>query len=230
MSPDDLIIPKKLYQFILLFIIIYFNYKILVIKRITIPDKISVIIPTYNRGKLVTKAIKSALNQTYNNIEVIVVDDCSTDNTEIEIKKINDSRIKFIKLKQKKGGNYARNRGVRIATGEFISFLDSDDIFYYNKLEKQINNIKNKKTDFDFCKIHIHIKNKYCMNFILPNISQEQSIIKGDIYDELTKDNFISTQSILVKKKEIEKFFFDINLPRLQDYDFLLKYPSLMRF
>ena len=61
------------------------------------------------------------------------------------------------------------------------------------------------------------------MNFILPNISQEQSIIKGDIYDELTKDNFISTQSILVKKKEIEKFFFDINLPRLQDYDFFLR-------
>ena len=210
-------------QLILLFIIIYFNYLIYINKRITIPDKISVVIPTYNREKLIIKAIKSALNQTYSNIEVIIVDDCSTDNTVIEVKKIHDSRIKIIKLRHKKGGNYARNKGIRLSTGEFIAFLDSDDIFYHDKLEKQINNIKNKKSDFDFCKIYIHINITFSTSFILPNRSQEESIINGDIFEELTKDNFISTQSILVKKKVIENIFFDINLPRLQDYDLLLR-------
>jgi glycosyltransferase involved in cell wall biosynthesis len=141
----------------------------------------------------------------------------------IEIKKIHDSRIKIIKLRYKKGGNYARNKGIRIATGEFIAFLDSDDIFYNDKLEKQIKNLKNKKADFDFCKIYVRVNITYSINFILPNRNQEQSIINGDIFEELTKDNFISTQAILVKKKVMEKFFFDINLPRLQDYDFLLR-------
>ena len=98
----------------------------------------------------------------------------------IEIKKIHDNRIKIIKLRNKKGGNYARNKGIRIATGEFIAFLDSDDIFYHDKLEKQINNLKSKKADFDFCKIYIHINITYSINFILPNRSQEQSIINGD--------------------------------------------------
>ena len=118
-------------------------------------NKISIIIPTFNREKIIEHSIKTVLNQTYNNIEIIVIDDCSTDDTESVINEIKDNRIRYIKLKKKKGANYARNLGINMASGKYISFLDSDDIFYNNKLIKQINNIENNKSDLDFIYMNI---------------------------------------------------------------------------
>ena len=78
-------------------------------KNIINNSKISIIIPTYNRAKIISKAIKSCLEQTYNSIEIIIIDDCSKDNTKEVIKKINDMRIKYIKLLKHKGASYSRN-------------------------------------------------------------------------------------------------------------------------
>ena len=75
---------------------------------------VSVIIPTYNRGRLILDSINSVLNQTYKNIELIVVDDCSTDDTEKTVKSIDDSRIKYIKLEKNSGACVARNKGIEI--------------------------------------------------------------------------------------------------------------------
>ena len=201
----------------------HFHIKINYIDYSIKNNKISIIIPTFNREKIIEHSIKTVLNQTYNNIEIIVIDDCSTDDTESVINEIKDNRIRYIKLKKKKGANYARNLGINMASGKYISFLDSDDIFYNNKLIKQINNIENNKSDLDFCKIRININNKNRFSFIIPNDKQELSIFKGNIFEELTKGNFISTQSILTKRTIIKKFLFDTNIPRLQDYDFLLR-------
>ena len=99
---------------------------------------VSVIIPTYNRGRLILDSINSVLNQTYKNIELIVVDDCSTDNTEEILKSINDSRIKYVKLEKNSGACIARNKGIELSTGEFIAFNDSDDLWITTKLEKQL--------------------------------------------------------------------------------------------
>ena len=95
-----------------------------------IQEKISVIIPSYNRGNLIGDSIKSVLNQTYKNLEVIVVDDGSTDNTKEEIDKIEDERVKYIKLIKNGGGSNARNIGIQNAIGKYISFQDSDDFYY----------------------------------------------------------------------------------------------------
>ena len=169
-------------------------------------NKIYIIIPTYNRAKLIGKSIKSVLNQTYNNFEIIVIDDCSSDNTNKEIFKIKDKRI------------------IKKSTGEYISFLDSDDIYSFNKLEKQIKNIKRNKSNFDFCKIRININIKNnIFSFTVPNSTQERNILKGKILDELCKGNFISTQSMLMNRKILEKYLFDIKMPRLQDYDLILR-------
>ncbi len=99
---------------------------------------VSVIIPTYNRANLVSRAIKSVLNQTYQDFEIIVVDDCSEDNTEEIVKSFNDSRIRYIKHKKNKGGSAARNTGIKRARGKYIAFLDDDDEWLPSKLEKQI--------------------------------------------------------------------------------------------
>ena len=189
-------------------------------------DLISVIIPTYNRSKLITKAIESVLNQTYKNLEVIVIDDCSIDNTEDVIKKINDKRLKYIKLDSNKGACYARNVGIKNAKGKYIAFQDSDDEFYPEKLEKQYNNLLKKKSDLDFCKILINDDT----NIVLPTDQQEKRILDNNIFDELCNGNFISTQAIIVKKELIEKYLFDINMPRMQEFDLLLRMGQNTKF
>lgn len=187
-----------------------------------VDSKISIIIPTYNRGNLICNSIKSVLNQTYKNFEVIVVDDGSIDNTREQIEKIKDNRIKYIKLYKNRGASNARNIGISQATGKYISFQDSDDVYYPDKLEKQIKNMFNMKSNFDFCKIKVFVNDSFSKFY--PNSRQEKSIREGNILKELiTYGNFISTQSILVKKNLLKKYFFDINLPRLQDFDIILR-------
>ena len=101
---------------------------------------VSVIIPTYNRAHLVGRAIQSVLEQTYKDFELIVIDDGSNDNTEYIIKEFQkkDKRIKYIAYKKNKGGSAARNAGIKSSKGEYIAFLDSDDEWLSEKLEKQI--------------------------------------------------------------------------------------------
>lgn len=89
---------------------------------------ISVIIPTYNRGHLIERAINSVLRQTYKKIEIIVVDDCSTDGTEEVMRQYtNNNKIKYVKLDKNSGACKARNTGIKVASGNVIAFLDSDD-------------------------------------------------------------------------------------------------------
>ncbi len=101
---------------------------------------ISVVIPVYNREDTISRAIDSVINQTIDNFEIVVVDDGSTDNTLEIIRSYEDDRIKIIKNSTNKGANAARNVGIRNATGDIISFLDSDDRYAENNLE-----VKRKK-------------------------------------------------------------------------------------
>ncbi|MET3319931.1 UNVERIFIED_ORG: glycosyltransferase involved in cell wall biosynthesis [Peribacillus simplex] len=110
---------------------------------------VSVIIPSYNPGLLIENAIRSIERQTYKNIEIIIIDDGSTDGT-IEWLKKNNKRFTFITQKNS-GAAAARNKGVSIASGNFIAFLDADDIWFPNKLKKQIRILQeNKEISFVF--------------------------------------------------------------------------------
>lgn len=105
-------------------------------------DLVSIITPTYNCAEYIKETIKSVLNQTYQNWEMIIVDDASKDNTEEVVKSIQDERIKYIKLLENSGAAVARNVAMNNAKGKYMAFLDSDDIWEKNKLEKQINFMK----------------------------------------------------------------------------------------
>jgi glycosyltransferase involved in cell wall biosynthesis len=100
---------------------------------------VSAVICTYRRAHLVTRAIKSVQEQSYKNIEIIVVDDASPDNTREVISQINDSRIRYIRHQTNKGLPAARNTGIREAKGEYIAFLDDDDEWLPDKTAKQLN-------------------------------------------------------------------------------------------
>jgi len=205
----------------IIFILLFYIEFLLERNKISLNDKISVIIPTYNRGKSIIQSINSVLEQTYHNLEILIVDDCSTDDTEYLISKIDDPRVKYIKLKENKGASFARNIGIKIATGKYITFQDSDDLYKTNKIEKQYINLIKKNSDFDFCKICIHLNNS--LKVIFPRQYQQRSIAKKKINEELCNGNFVSTQSILVKNTVIKNNLFDIDFPRLQDYDLALR-------
>lgn len=102
--------------------------------------KVSIITPTYNCARFIGETIESVINQTYQDWEMIIVDDCSSDNTEEIVKKYSkdDNRIKYVKLEQNSGAAMARNKAMELATGKYMAFLDSDDIWTKDKLDKQI--------------------------------------------------------------------------------------------
>ncbi|NQT33163.1 MAG: glycosyltransferase family 2 protein [Candidatus Omnitrophica bacterium] len=99
---------------------------------------ISIIIPTYNRAAMIKRAIESVLVQDYDNMEVIVVDDASKDNTPEVVRSVEDPRLIYIRRPENKGAAAARNTGMRQATGEYIAFLDSDDEYIPGKLGEQV--------------------------------------------------------------------------------------------
>lgn len=176
---------------------------------------ISVVMPTYNRAKTINRAIDSVLNQTYKDIEFIIVDDASTDNTEAIVKGYNDKRIKYIKLEENKGANYARNIGIENARYDYIAFHDSDDEWYLNKLEKQLKFLKDTNSDITFTSYTI--TGYDTGDVIIPNGKIKN--FNKDIYIK----SLVGTPTILGKKKCFLNIKFDSNLPRFQEWDLMMR-------
>lgn len=100
---------------------------------------VSVIMPSWNTSNFIAESIQSVIDQTYENWELIIVDDCSTDNPDEVVAKFKDKRIRYFKNEKNSGAALSRNRALREARGEWIAFLDSDDLWSPDKLEHQIN-------------------------------------------------------------------------------------------
>ena len=113
-------------------------------------ELVSVVIPAYNREKTIREAVESVLEQSYTNLEVIIVDDCSTDRTVEIVESIPDDRVIIIRCKENGGACRARNIGIENAKGEYIAFHDSDDIWHADKLEKSMYYLKKENVDFVF--------------------------------------------------------------------------------
>jgi glycosyltransferase involved in cell wall biosynthesis len=111
---------------------------------------VSIIMPAYNASQFISVAIKSVLAQTYENWELIIVDDCSTDNTEEVILSFNEKRIRLLKNRENSGAAVSRNWALREARGRWIAFLDSDDSWVPEKLEKQISFMETNNYKFTF--------------------------------------------------------------------------------
>jgi len=113
---------------------------------------VSIITPSFNSEKFIASTIRSVQDQTYSNWELLIVDDCSTDNTERIVADFtqNDNRIKFYKLTKNSGAGVARNQAVQMAGGKFIAFLDSDDVWKPEKLSKQTNYLISNNLPFTF--------------------------------------------------------------------------------
>jgi glycosyltransferase involved in cell wall biosynthesis len=184
---------------------------------------ISIIIPCYNSEKNIANTISSVLDQTYDNYEIIIVDDVSTDKTFEICSKLaeKNNKIKCFKLEKNSGGpSYPSNFGVSKASGDYVAFLDHDDIWFPNKLEKQVSLLVDKNLD---------MVSSYVTSVDTNNKEQTIKIIQESSYlAEILQRNFLTTLSTIVVKKEVfEKIGgFDISLKGPQDWDFYINFFS----
>ena len=178
---------------------------------------ISVVIPTYNRKELLKRSIDSVINQTIKPSEIIIVDDGSNDGTEAMVKKNYDS-LKLIKQKNK-GASAARNSGIRASSGEWICFLDSDDEWKNDKLEKQIAAVANN-SDYKF----FHSNEIWIKNGKRINQKKKHKKYGGDIFKKCLDMCRISPSSVLIDKNIFEEIgFFNENLVVCEDYELWLR-------
>lgn len=180
-------------------------------------ELISIVMPAYNCEKYIENSIKSVINQTYSNWELIIIDDGSKDKTLdiIKIFEIKDSRIKSYPNEKNMGVSATRNKGIYLALGEWIAFLDSDDLWEPSKLEKQFELIKSKEAEFTFTGSSYINENGENFKGIF-EVPQEVT------YKKLRNQNVISCSSVLIKKK----FFKDIKMEKddiHEDYAVWLK-------
>jgi len=183
---------------------------------------ISVVIPTFNRSRLLNKAIKSVLHQTYVDLELIVVDDGSEDLTKDLIESISDSRLKLI-VQENHGVSHARNRGIEASEGEWICFLDSDDSWLPNKLERQIETLQ----DDPRYKI-IYTNEIWIRNGVRVNQKKKHRKYSGWIYPFCLPLCIISPSSILLHRSIIEnEIGFDEDYPVCEDYELWLRIASI---
>lgn len=136
--------------------------------------------PSWNTDKFIAESIKSVLNQTYTCWELIIVDDCSTDNTDIVVSYFKDARIRYYKNKTNLGAALTRNKAIREAKGEWVAFLDSDDIWLPEKLERQLNFMKEHSYYFSY---HEYKKIDENSNPLNINVSGPKVITKRKMYN-----------------------------------------------
>lgn len=178
---------------------------------------ISVVIPTFNRASTIKGAIDSVLNQTYQNIEIIIVDDGSDDDTEEIINALNNHKIVYYKLDKNMGANLARNYGISNAKGDVIAFQDSDDVWHREKLEKQVNTMNEVNADVVFCAMEVSQDTK---KKVIPNKRLKSQFIS---FNKILMGSLASTQTLLVKKKCFKDTEFDPKISRLQDWDLVIR-------
>lgn len=192
-------------------------------------SKISVIITTYNRGYILGRGIQNILNQTYQNFELIVVNDNSTDDTEEVVKSFDDPRIRYIKNPENKGVSFARNLGIKEADCDHIIFQDDDDLSRLDKLEKlmKVMAYSDDNVGAVYHELNMYTdktgSGKYDVS-IIPDRAMADIRKKGYVYPALLPKNFFATPAILIKKNCLDKVgVFDEELTAYEDWELALR-------
>lgn len=174
---------------------------------------VSIITPVYNGEKFITQCIESVLNQEYTNWELIIIDDHSIDSTInlIEEYCLKDKRIKIIKNNKNKGVAYSRNQGLISAKGEFIAFLDSDDLWKEEKLEKQIDFMVKNNYKFTFCDYDVIDEEGIFLRKVTCNYDKVD-------YKVMLRKNYIGCLTVIIRSDILKKY----SIPQVRHEDYAL--------
>ena len=202
------------------------------IKNITLPNpssvvdspKVSVIVPTYNRADRLERALNSIVSQTYQDFELIVVDDGSTDKTSQLMKSF--PKAQYLYIKKNSGVSKARNVGLAFAKGELICFLDSDDLWKEKKIQIQSLWLENNK-DSQIC----YTDEIWVRNGVRVNPMNRHRKYSGDIFRHCLGLCIVSPSSVMIRAKLFDEIGnFDESLPACEDYDLWLRIASKYAF
>ncbi len=186
---------------------------------------VSVVIPVFQSADTIGEAIESVLNQTFQDFEIIVVDDGSTDSLDKAIQPFID---KIILLKQEnRGAAAARNTGVQHSSGEFIAFLDADDTWLPEKLALQLPLFDDQDVGVVFGNVQFYYR-KVLQKKTYFNLNKPE---RGFVFEPLFANDFVPFLSVLVRRKLVEEIgFFDESIRNVEDYDFLLRLAKICKF
>ena len=180
-------------------------------------NKVTVIIPTFNRGYCLAESIQSVLDQRFTDFDLIVVDDGSTDNTPEVLRKFHD--IQQIRLEENRGVSFARNQGIAVAKGEWIAFLDSDDLWEKKKLATQMKWVENHSDHHAIYTDEIWIRNG-----VRVNAMNKHRKYTGDIFRYCLPLCIVSPSSVLLHAELLSEVGgFDESMPVCEDYDLWLR-------
>lgn len=192
-------------------------------------DFVSVIIPTYNRARVLHRAMRSVLAQTHRNLELIIADDASTDDTEEMVKSFGDDRIVYLRQERNRGASAARNLGLAHARGALIAFQDSDDEWLLDNLERQIEALRaagpgygatfGMKLIYGHDEAHVYGEGRTC---VAPD--RDRPVTPGELTTQLLYGNLISPQTLLLTADAARKVGkFDERLPCNNDWEYMLR-------
>lgn len=213
---------------------------------------VSVVLPTFNRASYLPDAIQSALNQTFEDLEILIVDDGSTDGTREAIRELtNDKRVKYIS-QDNAGAAAARNKGIALATGDYIAFLDSDDIWHEDKIEIELSVInrlpqvdivcsdfsaidpKDGHMEYSFIRSYFSVFDEYNLGYQNVFMNRLTKVVGptwtvdtvhwGNIYETMLFGNVILTSTALFRKELFRNGVFDTRYETLEDYDLFLRF------
>jgi glycosyltransferase involved in cell wall biosynthesis len=193
------------------------------------PDKaplVSVVIPTYDRGPLLERAVASVLAQTYRTLELLVVDDGSTDDTQARLARIDDPRLRVIR-QGNQGVARARNRALREARGAYIAFLDSDDAWLPGKLERQVAALEAAPARVGFCHTALEIRSDTRL------LETRPALATGRVFAHLLLWNHVHapTSSGVIRREVLDMVGgFDVSLPAVEDWEWLQRVARLFDF
>ena len=189
---------------------------------------VTAVVTTHNRRELVKKAIHSVLRQTYPDMELIVVDDASEDGTREELSEYAEREgflYIYIRPEESKGGNYARNLGIRHSHGKYIAFLDDDDEWLDTKIERQVGFLENHP---DYGVVSCLRIFEYDMERI--EYQEDVNILEGDIHHLIFTEIPSVTSTILIRKECLEQCgYFDENLKFWQEYELSIRYAQITK-
>ena len=161
---------------------------------------VSVVIPIYNKEKTISRCLDSVLTQTYTNLEILLINDGSTDDSLKIIKKYQDKRIKLFNLKINKGVSYARNMGIKKASGRYLAFLDADDYFAPNKIAEQAQFMQKKDLAFTYHDFYYH------------DLTYKRVVVPEKMnYEDALKNTIVNIDTIMIDLTKIAKQ--DIYMP-----------------
>ena len=190
-------------------------------------ELVSVIIPVYNRLELLPRTLRSVLNQTHKNLEIIIVDDGSVEDVKKMLDRFNDDRIYYIKHNINKGVAVSWNTGIKSARGKYLTFLGSDDEWFESKVEKQIIDLSERGNEY---------RVSYCLSEIYSDVElrvleQRTFDLEGNILHQLLCGCVIGLNSLMISREDVIRVGeFDERLKMHSDWDYLIRLASRYYF